>query len=57
MTAARTLGLVLAGGLARRMGGGDNALIAICGATILARVLSRCEPHCAAVISRSPATG
>ena len=36
-----TLGLVLAGGLARRMGGGDKALIAIGGTTILDRVLAR----------------
>ena len=34
-----TLGLVLAGGLARRMGGGDKARIRIGGATILERVL------------------
>ena len=34
-----TLGLVLAGGLARRMGGGDKALIEIGGVTILERVL------------------
>jgi molybdopterin-guanine dinucleotide biosynthesis protein A len=49
-TRATTLGLVLAGGLARRMGGGDKALIAIGGATILARVLARFKPQCAAVI-------
>ena len=36
-----TLGLVLAGGLARRMGGGDKALIEIGGVTILDRVLAR----------------
>ena len=36
-----TLGLVLAGGLARRMGGGDKARIAIGGVTILDRVLAR----------------
>src|SRR5882724_630182 len=45
-----TLGLVLAGGLARRMGGGDKARIRIGGATILARVLARFKPQCAAVI-------
>ena len=43
-----TLGLVLAGGLARRMGGGDKALIRIGGAAILDRVLAvlrgRCDP-------------
>ena len=35
-----TLGLVLAGGQARRMGGGDKALIAIGGDPILDRVLA-----------------
>ena len=44
------LGLVLAGGLARRMGGGDKARIRIGGATILERVLARLAPQCAAVI-------
>jgi molybdenum cofactor guanylyltransferase len=45
-----TLGLVLAGGLARRMGGGDKARIAIGGASILQRVLARLTPQCARVI-------
>ena len=44
------LGLVLAGGLARRMGGGDKARIRIGGATILERVLGRLKPQCTAVI-------
>jgi molybdopterin-guanine dinucleotide biosynthesis protein A len=47
---SKILGLVLAGGLARRMGGGDKARIAIGGTTILDRVLRRFEPQCAAVI-------
>jgi len=51
MTAsAKPLGLVLAGGLARRMGGGDKARISIGGATILERVLARLAPQCADVI-------
>ena len=41
-----TLGLVLAGGLARRMGGGDKARITISGVTILERVLACLEPQC-----------
>jgi len=45
-----TLGLVLAGGLARRMGGGDKALIQIGGATILERVLDRLRPQCGRII-------
>jgi len=45
-----TLGLVLAGGLARRMGGGDKALIAIGGIPILDRVLERLRPACTGII-------
>jgi len=41
-----TLGLVLAGGLARRMGGGDKALLRIGGKTILERTLERLLPQC-----------
>jgi molybdopterin-guanine dinucleotide biosynthesis protein A len=50
MTKERTLGLVLAGGLARRMGGGDKALIEIGGRTILDRVLETITPQCDGVI-------
>jgi molybdopterin-guanine dinucleotide biosynthesis protein A len=46
----QTLGLVLAGGLARRMGGGDKALLKIGTATILERVLDRLGPQCARLI-------
>jgi molybdenum cofactor guanylyltransferase len=45
-----TLGLVLAGGLARRMGGGDKALLKIGAATILERVLDRFGPQCSRLI-------
>ena len=45
-----TLGLVLAGGLARRMGGGDKALLRIGSATILDRVLERLAPQCSRII-------
>jgi molybdopterin-guanine dinucleotide biosynthesis protein A len=45
-----TLGVVLAGGLARRMGGGDKARLRIGGRTILERVLARLKPQCAALI-------
>lgn len=44
------LGLILAGGLARRMGGGDKLRIRIGGATILDRVLKRMTPQCAGLI-------
>src|SRR5262245_57753870 len=46
----RPLGLVLAGGLARRMGGGDKAPIRIGDKSILERVLARLTPQCARVI-------
>jgi molybdenum cofactor guanylyltransferase len=45
-----TIGLVLAGGLARRMGGGDKARIAIGGTTILDRVLVCLTPQCAQLV-------
>ena len=45
-----TLGLILAGGLARRMGGGDKALIRIGGTTILERALERFAPQCVRLI-------
>ncbi|MDB5600144.1 MAG: molybdenum cofactor guanylyltransferase MobA [Xanthobacteraceae bacterium] len=40
-----TLGLILAGGLARRMGGGDKAMLEIAGVTILDRVLACLAPQ------------
>lgn len=43
-----TLGIVLAGGLARRMGGGDKPLRRVGGKTILDRVVARLAPQCAA---------
>ena len=45
-----TLGLVLAGGRARRMGGGDKILLTIGGKKILDRVLERLRPQCAGLI-------
>ncbi|HWV52138.1 molybdenum cofactor guanylyltransferase MobA [Pseudorhodoplanes sp.] len=46
----RTFGLILAGGLARRMGGGDKALIEIGGRTILERVIETVTPQCEGLI-------
>jgi molybdopterin-guanine dinucleotide biosynthesis protein A len=43
-------GVVLAGGLARRMGGGDKPLREIGGHTILARVIARLEPQCKGLV-------
>ena len=45
-----TLGLVLAGGLARRMGGGDKARITIGGVSILDRVLAILSGQCTGII-------
>ena len=45
-----TLGLVLAGGLARRMGGGDKARITIGGSTILDRVLATLSGQCVDIV-------
>jgi molybdopterin-guanine dinucleotide biosynthesis protein A len=50
MSVTPTIGLVLAGGLARRMGGGDKPLTRIGGATILTRVLERLKPQCTRVV-------
>lgn len=41
-----TLGLLLAGGLSRRMGGGDKALRMIAGRSLLAHVVERLAPQC-----------
>src|SRR6516165_12255443 len=45
-----TVGLVLAGGLARRMGGGDKALIKVGGVAILDRVLERLRGACQTIV-------
>jgi molybdenum cofactor guanylyltransferase len=45
-----TIGVILAGGLARRMGGGDKARIRVGDATILERVIERLRPQCADLI-------
>jgi len=43
---ADTLGLILAGGLARRMGGGDKALLPLAGRPILSHVVARLRGQC-----------
>lgn len=43
-------GAILAGGLARRMGGGDKTLRTVGGRTILARVVERLRPQCGTLI-------
>lgn len=51
MTQPSTIaGVLLAGGLSRRMGGGDKSLRVLGGATILARVIARARPQVAALV-------
>jgi molybdopterin-guanine dinucleotide biosynthesis protein A len=50
MTETPMLGLILAGGLARRMGGGDKPRTKIGGVTILSRVIERMTPQCTRLI-------
>ena len=45
-----TCALILAGGLARRMGGGDKALIRIGDRTILERAIARLRSQCAGLL-------
>lgn len=45
-----TLGAVLAGGLATRMGGGDKTLLGIGGRSILARIAERLGPQCEGLV-------
>ncbi len=47
--ANRPLGLVLAGGLARRMGGADKAMLTLGGKPLIAHALDALEPQCAAL--------
>ncbi|HLF58753.1 MAG TPA: molybdenum cofactor guanylyltransferase MobA [Alphaproteobacteria bacterium] len=44
------VGLILAGGLSRRMGGGDKSLRMLAGETLLARVISRVKPQVRAMV-------
>jgi molybdenum cofactor guanylyltransferase len=48
--APATPGVLLAGGLARRIGGGDKPMRQIGGRTILARVVARLKPQCDGLI-------
>jgi molybdopterin-guanine dinucleotide biosynthesis protein A len=50
MSEAPVCGIILAGGLARRMGGGDKPLKEIAGTPILAHVISRLKPQCARLV-------
>lgn len=50
MATPPTLGLILAGGLARRMGGGDKPLKVLAGRTILEHALGRLAPQCHGIV-------
>lgn len=49
MADVRPPAVILAGGLARRMGGGDKPLRAIAGRPLLAHVIERLQPQCGAL--------
>ena len=46
----RVVGLLLAGGLSRRMGGGDKALRLLGGVSLLDRVIERIRPQVEALL-------
>lgn len=46
---APIVGVVLAGGLATRMGGGDKGLLPLDGGTLLGQVIGRLAPQCASI--------
>nr|WP_227672431.1 molybdenum cofactor guanylyltransferase [Komagataeibacter sp. FXV3] len=49
MVGIRVGALVMAGGMAQRMGGGDKPLLQLGGMTCLGRILARLRPCCAAI--------
>ncbi len=46
----KVAGVILAGGLSRRMGGGDKALRSLAGRPVLAHVVARARPQVAALV-------
>jgi molybdopterin-guanine dinucleotide biosynthesis protein A len=50
MTEEPVFGILLAGGLARRMGGGDKGLKVLGGETILSRIIRTVAPQCAGLV-------
>jgi molybdopterin-guanine dinucleotide biosynthesis protein A len=50
MARAETIGLILAGGRAQRMGGRDKAFLPLAGASLVQRAIARLAPQCDRVI-------
>ena len=57
MPSVTALGLLLAGGLSRRMGGGDKALRPLGGRTLLDHVIDRVAPQVGGGVLGLPALG
>lgn len=50
VTVGKVIGVLLAGGLARRMGGGDKALLELAGRPLLAHVIDRAAPQVSTLV-------
>ena len=49
-TSKTVIGVILAGGLARRMGGGDKCLLPLAGKTLLQRTIERAQPQVSSLL-------
>lgn len=49
-TSESVVGVILAGGLARRMGGGDKCLLPLAGKTLLQRAIDRAKPQVSSLL-------
>jgi len=49
-TSESVVGVILAGGLARRMGGGDKCLLPLAGKTLLQRTIERAQPQVSSLL-------
>jgi molybdopterin-guanine dinucleotide biosynthesis protein A len=49
-TSESVVGIILAGGLARRMGGGDKCLLPLAGKTLLQRAIERAQPQVSSLL-------